>query len=129
MIVFGTGFPAGHTAASGTHRSPTYNSWRAMRERCTRESHPYYDTYGGRGIRVSDLWQSFAQFLADMGERPPGTTLDRIDPNGHYTPQNCRWATPAVQVWNRRNILELAEHDPSEDESPLAADTRDEWGF
>ncbi len=99
----------GHTCGprGSTRRSPTYNSWRAMIERCTYARHPKYAYYGGRGISVHPDWlgrTGFARFLADLGERPDGKTLDRIDPNGHYVPDNCRWATWPEQVWNKRNI-------------------------
>ncbi len=83
-------------------RSPTYNSWRAMMERCTYKRHPWYRIYGGRGIIVCDAWRTFANFLADMGERPEGMTLDRIDSDGNYELSNCRWATPKQQAMNRR---------------------------
>lgn len=82
---------------SGT---PTYGSWRAMRERCTNPKNKYFKNYGGRGITVCDRWHIFEHFLADMGERPPGLTLDRKDNDGNYEPGNCRWATPSEQNKN-----------------------------
>lgn len=89
----------GHATGNGT---PTYTSWSAMRTRCTNPNHDKYQYYGGSGVKVCDRWGSFENFLEDMGERPEGTTLDRIDPFGHYEPGNCRWATPAVQGANKR---------------------------
>lgn len=94
----------GHARNRTAGRSGTYNSWRAMRERCYYPPHPRFVDYGGRGIMVCDRWTRFAAFLADMGERPPGLTLDRINPDDHYYPGNCRWATPIEQAWNRRTI-------------------------
>lgn len=96
--------------ASTVARTPTYNSWRSMKDRCTQPSHKDWSLYGGRGVTVDPRWlgeSGFANFLADMGERPDGRTLDRIDPNGSYTPGNCRWATASEQSRNRRNIRKV----------------------
>jgi len=78
--------------------SPTYRSWVSMRSRCQNPSAPgYKEWYGGKGIKVCKRWNDFVNFLADMGVRPAGHTLDRINSKGNYTPKNCRWATPKVQ--------------------------------
>jgi hypothetical protein len=91
-----------HGHAREKAKTPTYYSWRAMFARCTNPNHKKYDNYGGRGIKICDRWKEFTNFLNDLGERPPGTTLDRIDSNGNYEPGNCRWATQEQQVANRR---------------------------
>jgi FtsK/SpoIIIE family len=90
----------GHTARG--KRSPTYNSWRKMRDRCLNPRSDQYADWGGRGITVCDRWAEFSNFLEDMGERPAGHTLDRIDVDGDYEPGNCRWATAAEQRANQR---------------------------
>lgn len=83
-----------------------YHTWREMRRRCEKPSHPDYPRYGGLGVTISDRWTSnpggFENFLSDMGDRPDGCTLDRIDPYGNYGPDNCRWADRATQSSNRR---------------------------
>lgn len=86
-------------------RSGTYNSWAAMRQRCANDNRPDYEYYGGRGIKVCDDWELFENFLADMGERPAGTTLDRINVDGNYEPSNCRWSYLIERQRNKRNCI------------------------
>ena len=74
-----------------------------MKQRCQNSNHPQFKNWGGRGIKVYERWQVFANFLADMGERPEGTTLDRINNNGNYEPGNCRWVTRKEQNQNQRD--------------------------
>lgn len=82
--------------------SPTYTTWKAMISRCTYATHKHWRHYGGRGIAVCARWRLFENFLADMGERPAGTSIDRINVNGNYEPSNCRWATDSEQRVNQR---------------------------
>lgn len=89
-----------HGHARRNTKSSTYNIWVGMRQRCNDPAHVLFHRYGGRGIRVCERWNSFGNFLEDMGERPHGMTIDRTDNDGHYEPDNCRWTTRAE---NRRN--------------------------
>lgn len=92
----------GARASHGEFGSPTHRSWAAMIQRCTNKRRANFEYYGGRGISVCDRWRDFAAFLADMGPRPDGTSLDRIDNSGNYEPGNCRWVTHKEQCNNRR---------------------------
>lgn len=89
----------------GMARKPTYISWSNMWQRCRNPKHPDHHNYGGRGIKVCERWSSFENFLADMGERPVGRTLERMNTDGDYEPGNCRWATHREQMRNVRKNL------------------------
>lgn len=88
----------------GRLESPTYTSWRAMMQRCYNRNHPSYEQYGGAHVIVEERWHTFANFLEDMGTRPPGKTLGRITPFSNYGPGECVWQTSKQQSFSIRRV-------------------------
>ena len=103
----------------------TYRSWRSMKTRCTNPKSDQWHRYGGRGISFQPDWADFENFLRAMGECPPGHSIDRIDPNGNYTKENCRWASSEQQSLNKTNTRFLTVDGVVR---PLVALAR-EWGI
>lgn len=99
-----------HGHARRGDKTPTYRCWRNMLARCYDPTCDRYENYGGRGIYVCDRWLHFVNFLADMGEKPIGLTLERNNVNGNYEPANCRWATWAEQRLNTTRSKSNANH-------------------
>lgn len=103
-------------------RTKAYNSWYSMKSRCDNPSNDRFNNYGGRGIKYDPRWAEYENFLADMGDCPEGCTLDRMQVNGNYEKDNCRWATPKEQANNttanrilylngtKRTLTQWAEH-------------------
>jgi len=132
------GHARSYTTRAGKKRQKTsaeHNSWKNMKERCYGTTKPEYPDYGGRGIRVCERWlikggQGFRNFLADLGPRPSGKTLDRINPQGHYEPTNCQWADRKEQRLHQGRVIWVhCEPPPVEDvavmEARIAAETEE----
>jgi hypothetical protein len=99
-----------HPTMIGGKRTAEYRAWSAMKTRCCNKNDKNYPNYGGRGIKVCDRWlHSFDNFMDDMGLRPKGLTLERIDNNGNYEPGNVKWATKCEQTHNRRTGWRISE--------------------
>jgi hypothetical protein len=95
----------GHGKKNNT--SKTYHSWCSMKRRCKCKTLKHYRLYGGRGIKICKRWEKFENFLKDMGERPEGKTIDRIDVNGNYEKNNCRWSTAKQQNLNKQKTIKI----------------------
>ena len=91
--------------ASELTNTPAYISWKQMKQRCLNPNAPDYKNYGGRGVTICEKWFKFAGFYEDMGERPNGLTLDRIDNNESYCKENCKWSTRSEQNRNKRGLV------------------------
>ncbi len=99
-----------HGHSTNKKSSKTYETWRSIKKRCINKNHPHFKDYGGRGITICDEWlNSFSNFLKDMGEKPEGYSIDRIDNNKGYYKENCKWSNIKEQNNNKRNntILEF----------------------
>ena len=96
----------------GGYKTTTHNSWSSARNRCNNLSNKDYKHYGARGIKMCTRWNKFENFLADMGQRPIGLTLDRINNDGDYDPTNCRWATRSQQNSNQRKRIKYVKELP-----------------
>ena len=89
----------------GMSGTPIHCTWKNMMQRCHNKNNPGYPDYGGRGVKVCDRWRTFENFYADMGDKPEGMSLDRVNVDGDYAPDNCRWADDFIQARNKRNSI------------------------
>lgn len=108
----------------GMSSSKIYAIWNGMVQRCTNQNSKAFNNYGGRGIKVCDRWMLFENFYDDMGDRPEGKTLERVDNDGDYSPENCIWATRKQQANNRRVCILLTYNGVTQNISQWAADLK-----
>ncbi len=111
-----------HGHARRGHTTATYGSWVSMKRRCLDPDDQHWPSYGGRGIAVCPQWMDFSTFHADMGDRPTGMTLNRIDNDGNYEPSNCEWAKPVEQSQNTRLTHVMTKDGRSQSLSAWARD-------
>lgn len=117
-----------HYEKHGRTKTPEHRTWLKMIDRCHNPQSTAYYLYGARGIAVCPRWRSrFSSFLQDMGARPPGATLDRKDPDGDYTPANCRWATRKEQANNRRRHVLVTHNGKTQNIAAWASETGLGW--
>jgi hypothetical protein len=113
----------------GMSQSAEYGCWNNMRLRCTNPNDKVFKHYGGRGISVCERWESFENFIADMGKRPSAAhSIEREDVNGNYTPDNCVWATQREQARNRRNTVYIEHEGVSRKLIEVAEETGEKYG-
>lgn len=113
-----------HGMATGPRKTPEYIAWRNMIIRCDNPQARSYPYYGGRGITVAPEFRTFDTFFRHVGRKPPGTSLDRIDRDGHYAPGNVRWATRREQALNRSDNLRLTYGDRTQTLTEWSEETR-----
>jgi len=141
-VVFGNCFTNGNTTSCGCYAKEVtsiwatvhggcgtkeYKTWEGMMCRVNNNRDKAYKDYGGRGISICERWFNFEIFLSDMGKRPEGMSLDRIDNDGDYSPENCRWATPKEQANNRRDNITLTFNETTKTIAEWAAETGLKW--
>ncbi len=105
--LFREGNAVTHGYRKNGKRNKTYEIWKSLRQRCNNPNNKDYPDYGGRGITHDPRWDSFSCFLEDMGEKPQGLMIERIDNNGPYCKANCKWGTPEEQARNRRGARRI----------------------